>query len=89
MEITVEDLAQLWKTDKPYLILLDRHIPPEFGDKTEITEDEVQGFVLRMLAGGLPRVRFHALRHTVSLLLGHAAHFGPGTCMLGKRAYCP
>lgn len=60
---TIEDLSQLWKTDKQnfvrlssyttYLILLERHILPEFGDKTDITEDEAQRFVLRMLAGGL------------------------------------
>lgn len=63
MELTIEKLSELWKTDKKqfvrpstyatYVALLKGHVLPEFGHRTDITEDEAQDFVLRMLAAGL------------------------------------
>ena len=56
-------IANAWKEYKQhfvkqssmaaYLLLLNKHILPEFGECTELPEHEVQSFVLRKIKGGI------------------------------------
>ena len=60
---TFNELAELWMADKQryvkrstlatYSILLHKHLIPEFGEYTEITEEIVQKYVLAKLQEGL------------------------------------
>lgn len=62
---TFNELATLWKADKKqyvkkstyatYTILLQNHLQPAFGQRTEITEELVQQYVLAKLQEGLSR----------------------------------
>ncbi len=62
-EMTFRDIAERWKADKrpfvkvnsysTYVLLLNKHLLPDFGDKTAITESDVQAFALRKLEEGL------------------------------------
>lgn len=57
------DVIALWKTDKKnyvkkstfsaYVLLIENHLLPTFGDKQEVPEVDVQNFVLQKLASGL------------------------------------
>lgn len=59
----IKDIIELWKRDKKlyvkkstysaYMLLIENHIMPYFSDKNEITEDDVQQFVLLELKKGL------------------------------------
>ena len=56
---TFKEVSDLWKRDKKqyvkessystYVLLLNKHLLPAFGDSTEVTESEVQAFALRKL----------------------------------------
>lgn len=60
---TFKEVSDLWKRDKKqyvkessystYVLLLNKHLLPAFGDSTEVTESEVQAFALRKLDEGL------------------------------------
>jgi integrase len=60
---TIAQVIQLWKTDKKqyvkkssfsaYVLLIENHLLPLFGDKEEIKEAEVQTFVFQKLEQGL------------------------------------
>lgn len=60
---TVRELARLWKEEKrkyvkystfaAYALILEDHILPEFEEKTEIRERDVQEFVLKKIKNGL------------------------------------
>ena len=60
---TISEIATLWKTDKKqyvkmsslsaYLLLLENHILPTFGNYFSIHEEQVQQFVFRKLNEGL------------------------------------
>lgn len=59
----LSEVIDLWKTDKKnyvkkstfsaYVLLIENHLLPTFGDKHEIPEADVQHFVLQKLASGL------------------------------------
>lgn len=59
----LSDVINLWKTDKKkyvkkssysaYMLLLENHILPSFGEKDAITEDDVQKYVFKKLETGL------------------------------------
>lgn len=59
----IKEIIELWKRDKKlyvkkstysaYMLLIENHIMPYFSDKNEITEDDVQQFVLLELKKGL------------------------------------
>lgn len=59
----LSEVIELWKTDKKnyvkkstfsaYVLLIENHLLPTFGDKQEIPEADVQNFVLQKLASGL------------------------------------
>lgn len=60
---TIREVADLWKKDKQqyvkqstisaYVLILENHILPAFGDKCQLTEEDVQGFALQKLNNGL------------------------------------
>lgn len=63
-EKTFAEIATLWREDKKqyvkkstisvYVLLLENHLMPVFGDRqNEITEEEVQQFILQKLSDGL------------------------------------
>ncbi|MBR1574897.1 MAG: site-specific integrase [Bacteroidales bacterium] len=62
-EVTLSEIATLWKKDKKryvkatsystYVLLLNKHILPEFGEATSIQESKVQTFALKKLEEGL------------------------------------
>ena len=59
----IREVSDLWKRDKKqfvkaasystYVLLLNKHILPVFGEATSVTEDDVQAFVLMKLDEGL------------------------------------
>ena len=59
----IDKIIELWKADKrlyvkkstysAYLLLIENHIRPYFADRNEISEDDVQKFVLYELKNGL------------------------------------
>ena len=61
----IQQVAKLWQKDKKqyvkkstissYLLLLENHLLPEFGNQHTITEDEAQAFVFKKLENGLSK----------------------------------
>ncbi len=59
----LSEMIDLWKTDKKnyvkkstfsaYVLLIENHLLPTFGDKHEVQESDVQNFVLQKLEAGL------------------------------------
>ena len=59
----IKEIAELWKEDKKkyvkkstyaaYVLLIQNHIAPSFGDDLVVTEEKVQEFVLEKLQSGL------------------------------------
>lgn len=59
----LSEVINLWKTDKKnyvkkstfsaYVLLIENHLLPTFGDKCEVQEADVQNFVLQKLVSGL------------------------------------
>lgn len=59
----IDKIIELWKADKrlyvkkstysAYLLLIENHIRPYFSEKEEITEEDIQKFVLNELKNGL------------------------------------
>ena len=59
----LKEIAELWKEDKKkyvkkstyaaYVLLIQNHIVPSFGDDLLVTEEKVQEFVLEKLQSGL------------------------------------
>lgn len=59
----IKEIAELWKEDKKkyvkkstyaaYVLLIQNHIAPSFGDDLMVTEEKVQEFVLEKLQSGL------------------------------------
>ncbi|UCS95295.1 site-specific integrase [Echinicola marina] len=62
-QMTISEVITLWKTDKrqyvkkssfsAYVLLIENHILPEFGNECQLSESMVQDFVFRKLAQGL------------------------------------
>lgn len=60
---TIKEIAFLWIKEKQfyvkqssffaYALIVENHIIPTFGDKIELTEDDVQNFVIQKLQDGL------------------------------------
>lgn len=60
---TIAEMTRLWKNDKKqyvkkssfsaYMLLVENHLLPAFGNKHNVEEEEVQGFVLSKLEQGL------------------------------------
>jgi len=83
---TIRMLSEQWKADKrqyvkassysSYLLLLNKHILPCFGEASSVSEDEVQAFVLRKLGEGLS---VQSVRELV-LILKMIVRLGAKTC---------
>ena len=62
-QMNIKEVACLWRKDKAqyvklstisaYSLILEKHILPAFGNNTQLTEEEVQRFVLQKLQSGL------------------------------------
>lgn len=60
---TISQIVEFWKTDKKlyvkkstfsaYILLIENHLLPEFGNNSEIEEEQVQKFVFQKLEQGL------------------------------------
>ena len=60
---TIREISDAWREDKrpyvklstlaAYMLILENHILPKFGESNELHENDVQGFVLEKLEGGL------------------------------------
>lgn len=61
--MTIREIVELWKKDKihyvkrstysAYILLIENHILPTFGNKTSLVEEDVQNFVFAKLNDGL------------------------------------
>ncbi len=61
--LTIREIAEAWKDEKrpyvklstfaAYMLTLENHLLPYFGDMTELCETSVQSFVLEKLNAGL------------------------------------
>ncbi|MBQ8451249.1 MAG: site-specific integrase [Clostridia bacterium] len=61
--MTIREIVELWKKDKihyvkrstysAYILLIENHILPTFGNKTSLVEEDVQNFVFTKLNDGL------------------------------------
>lgn len=62
-QMTISEVITLWKTDKKqyvkkssfsaYVLLIENHILPEFGNECQLSESRVQDFIFRKLDQGL------------------------------------
>ena len=62
-KVKISEIMKLWKEDKKqyvkqssysaYMLLIENHLLPAFGDKTVVEEADVQEFVFRKLDEGL------------------------------------
>ena len=62
-EKTIKEVSDLWRRDKKqyvkvstyaaYVLILENHILPAFGNRTTISESEVQEFIIASLNDGL------------------------------------
>lgn len=60
---TIREISDAWRENKrpyvkqstlaAYMLILENHILPKFGESNELHENDVQGFVLEKLEGGL------------------------------------
>ena len=70
---TIREAALLWTDDKrqyvkrstisAYLLILENHINPEFGDEYGLKEEDIQDFAMKKLRKGLSRPLPHRKRH--------------------------
>lgn len=83
---TLYDVSALWKQEKKHFVKpasyttyvnhLDRHILPEFGDKSVISEWEVQHFVLNKLESGLSLSTMRDVIVVFRMLMRYGARIG-------------
>lgn len=86
MNPTIEELSEIWKRDKKnyvrlstyatYVTLLEKHLLPEFGQRTEVAESEMQEFILRKLAEGLSHDTVRETVIVLKMILRHGASQG-------------
>lgn len=79
---TFNEIVELWSIDKKqyvkkstyssYFLLLTNHLLPAFGTKTEITETDVQEFVLAKLSAGMSRKSIKDILIVLKMVL----HYG-------------
>ena len=79
-------VAALWKADKKqyvkkssyatYCILIRSHLIPEFGERTDIREEDVQAFVNRKLADGLGRKTIRDILMVLKMILRYGDKHG-------------
>ena len=83
---TFEEVARLWQEDKrlyvkrstfaAYVLLLDNHLIPSFGQERDVTEPKVQDFVLRKLDSGLSQKSVRDMLVVLRMVLKYAVKNG-------------
>ena len=83
---TFEEVARLWQEDKrlyvkrstfaAYILLLDNHLIPSFGQERDVTEPKVQDFVLRKLDCGLSQKSVRDMLVVLRMVLKYAVKNG-------------
>ena len=86
MNLTIEELAELWKTDKKnyvrpstystYVVLFEKHLLPEFGREIAVSESMVQEYILRKLDEGLSHGTIRETVLVLKMILRHGASLG-------------
>lgn len=86
MNLTIEELSQLWKRDKKklvrlstystYSVLFEKHLLPEFGQRTEVSEREMQEFIFCKLDEGLSGDTVRETVIVLKMILRHGASLG-------------
>lgn len=76
-------MIDLWKADKKnyvkkstfsaYVLLIENHLLPTFGDKYEVPETDVQQFVLQKLASGLSQKTIKDILIVLKMVLKFSA----------------
>ena len=79
----ISEVIDLWKADKKqyvkkssyaaYLLLIENHLLPVFGEKSEIEEMEVQAFVLQKLDSGLSQKTIKDILIVLKMILKFGA----------------
>ncbi|TXK79450.1 site-specific integrase [Mesonia sp. K4-1] len=80
---TILAVTQLWQVDKKqyvkrstisaYLLLIENHLLPAFGNKTELEEAEVQAFVFKKLEDGLSHKTIKDMLIVLKMILKYGA----------------
>ena len=83
---TIQEVSELWKRDKKqyvkapsystYVLLLNKHILPVFGQQTEVVESEVQDFALQKLDEGLSMKTVRELVLVLKMVVRFGAKLG-------------
>lgn len=85
-EKTINEVSDLWKRDKKqyvkqstyaaYTLILENHILPAFGDRTNIFEDNVQTFVLNKLNAGVSQKTTRDIVIVLKMVIRFGAKLG-------------
>lgn len=80
---TIKEIVSLWKADKKnyvkkstfsaYVLLIENHLLPTFGNKCEVQEADVQNFVLQKLASGLSQKTIKDILIVLKMILKFGA----------------
>lgn len=80
---SISEITALWKTDKKqyvkrssfsaYMLLLENHLLPAFGNKYEVDETEVQAFVFKKLEQGLSQKTIKDILIVLKMILKFGA----------------
>lgn len=80
---TITAITELWKKDKKqyvkkstfsaYMLLIENHLIPIFGNKSNIEEDEVQSFVMQKLQEGLSQKSIKDILIVLKMILKFGA----------------
>lgn len=83
---TINEIALLWSKDKKqyvklstasaYLLIVEKHILPTFGERKEFTEVDVQQMVLKKLNGGLSRKSVRDILIVIKMIQKFGAKHG-------------
>ena len=83
---TFSAVAALWKADKKqyvkkstyaaYCLLIQSHLFPEFSEKVDIREEDVQGLVNRKLESGLSQKTVRDILVVLKMILRYGAKYG-------------
>lgn len=86
---TIREVASLWKKEKQlyvkqstlfaYVLIIENHIVPALGNKRELTEEDVQEFVLQKLRKGLSQKTVKGILIVLKMIqkFGSKHHFLP------------
>ena len=85
-EKTIREVSDLWRRDKKqyvkvstyaaYVLTLENHILPAFGELTTITEKEVQTFVINELSAGLAQKTIRDMLIVLKMVVRFGAKLG-------------